>query len=41
MNFLIGVIVGITVATVGVSGIASYLDKAVDQTKLIVKENVK
>jgi len=41
MNFLFGVFVGIVISTVGVSGLASYLDKAVDQTKVIVKENIK
>ncbi len=41
LNFIFGIFVGIAVATVGFSGIANYLDKAVDQTKVIIKDNVK
>lgn len=41
LNFIFGIFVGITVSTVGFSGIANLLDKAVDQTKVIVRENVK
>lgn len=41
LNFVFGIFVGITVATVGFSGVASFLDKAVDQTKIVIKDNVK
>jgi hypothetical protein len=41
LNFIFGIFVGITVSTVGFSGLANYLDKAVDQTKVVIKENVK
>jgi len=37
-NFISGVIVGIIVATVGFSGVARVMDKAVDKTKQIVQE---
>jgi hypothetical protein len=41
LNFIFGIFVGIAVATVGFTGIASMLDKGVNQTKVIIKENVK
>lgn len=41
LNLVIGFFLGIVVATVGFSGVATYLDKVVDETKVIVKENVK
>jgi|694.fasta_scaffold19111_22 hypothetical protein len=41
LNLIFGIFIGIAVATVGFSGIASFLDKAVDQTKIVIKENVK
>ena len=37
MNFIVGVIVGILLATVGVSGVARYIDQGVDQTQAIVR----
>ena len=37
-NFISGVIVGIIVATIGFSGVARVMDKAVDKTKQIVQE---
>jgi hypothetical protein len=40
-NFISGVIVGIIVATVGFSGVARVMDKAVDKTKEIVQEQAK
>lgn len=33
VNFIIGVIVGIVIATVGVSGVAKFLDKGVEEVK--------
>lgn len=40
-NFIVGTIFGIILATVGASGIAKFIDKGVDQTKVIIQENVK
>ncbi len=40
-NFITGTIFGIILATVGLSGIAKVVDKGVDQTKVIIQENVK
>ena len=37
MNFIVGVIVGIVLATVGVSGVARYIDQGVNQTQAIVR----
>jgi capsular polysaccharide biosynthesis protein len=41
MNFLIGFIFGIVVATVGFSGFASFADKQIDSAKEVIRENVK
>ena len=41
MGYLISFLLGIFVATVGVSGAASVLDKAVKQTQAYMKESVK
>lgn len=41
MNFIVGVIVGIVIATVGFSGIAKMADKGVDKVKEITIEQVK
>ena len=41
MNFVIGVIVGVVISTVGVSGVASFVDKQLDTAKVAIKENVK
>ncbi len=41
INLIFGFFLGITVATVGFSGIASYLDKLLLETKVAIKENVK
>jgi hypothetical protein len=41
MGYLISFLLGIFVATVGVSGAASVLDKAVKQTQEYMKESVK
>ena len=40
-NFLIGVVFGIVVATVGFGGVAKLLDNGVNKTKSIVQEQVK
>jgi hypothetical protein len=40
-KFLVGIVVGITIATVGVSGIAQMIEKGVDTTKSIVQETAK
>jgi hypothetical protein len=37
MNFVTGIIVGVVLATVGVSGVARYVDQGVDQTQAIVR----
>jgi hypothetical protein len=41
MGYLISFLLGIFVATVGVSGAASVLDKAVKHTQEYMKESVK
>jgi hypothetical protein len=41
MNFIVGVIVGVVLATVGVSGVARYIDQGVDQTQTIVRSVTK
>jgi hypothetical protein len=40
-KFLVGIVVGITISTVGVSGIARMVEKGVDTTKNIVQETAK
>jgi hypothetical protein len=37
MNFIVGVIVGVVLATVGVSGVIRYVDLGVNQTQAIVR----
>lgn len=41
MNFIIGVIVGITLVTIGVSGVAHLIDQGVTQTQTIVRSVAK
>lgn len=41
MNFILGVILGIVIATVGFSGIAKMADKGVDKVKEITIEQTK
>ena len=41
VNFIVGVIVGIVIATVGFSGIAKMADKGVDKVKEVTIEQVK
>jgi hypothetical protein len=40
-KFLAGIVVGIAISTVGVSGIARMIEKGVDTTKNIVQETAK
>ena len=40
-NFLMGVVLGIVVATVGFSGIAKMADKGVDKVKEVTIEQAK
>ena len=37
MNFIMGVIVGITVVTIGVSGVTRLIEQGVTQTQNIVR----
>jgi hypothetical protein len=41
MNFIVGVILGIMIASVGVSGVAQIADSGIDKVKTIVKEGAK
>ena len=41
MNFIVGVITGIVIATVGFSGIARMADKGVDKVKEVTIEQAK
>lgn len=41
MNFIVGVIVGIVIATVGFSGIARMADRGVDKIKEVTVEQAK
>lgn len=41
MRLLIGFILGFVVATVGISNLASFTDRQVENAKEIVRENVK
>jgi capsular polysaccharide biosynthesis protein len=41
INLIIGFILGVTVATVGFSGVASFADKQIDSAKEAIRENVK
>ena len=38
-NFLLGVIVGIVISTVGLSGVAQMIDRGVGATKTIIQNN--
>ena len=40
-KFIVGVVVGIVISSVGVSGIARLVDKGVDQTKTVIQEQAK
>jgi hypothetical protein len=41
MKLILAFVAGMFVATVGVSGVANAVDKAVNQTQVIMKETVK
>jgi hypothetical protein len=41
IKFLVGVFVGITISSVGVSGLAHIVDKGIDQTKMAIQEQAK
>jgi len=41
MQLLIGIILGIMIATVGVTGVAKIADSGVDKVKTIIKEGDK
>jgi hypothetical protein len=41
MQFIIGVILGIMIATIGVTGVAKMADSGVDKIKTIIKEGDK
>jgi len=41
MQLLIGIILGIMIATVGVTGVAKIADSGVDKVKSIIKEGNK
>ena len=40
-KFLVGIVVGITISTVGLTGVARMVEKGVDTTKSIVQETAK
>jgi hypothetical protein len=40
-NFLLGVVVGIILATVGCSGIVQWTDSHIDKAKTIIKEETR
>lgn len=41
IKILIGIVIGITISTVGLSGIARIVDKGVDTTKTVILENAR
>lgn len=41
IRFLLGVVVGIVIATVGLNGLASIADAQVEKFKTAIKENAK
>ena len=41
MRFILGVIVGIVIATIGFSGVAKLLDRGVDKVKEVATEQAK
>ena len=40
-KFIVGVLVGIAVSSVGLTGIARLVDRGVDQTKTVIQENAR
>lgn len=41
MNFIVGILTGIVLSTVGATGVAKWIDKGVESTKTVIQENVK
>ena len=41
INFLVGIVVGITISTVGLTGVARMVDQGVDVTKSLIQNNAK
>lgn len=41
VQFALGTVFGIVIATIGVSGIATVADKGIEQTKVVVQEAAK
>ena len=40
-NFLVGVVFGIIISTIGLSGIANMVDRGVQSTKTVIQEQAK
>ena len=40
-NFLVGVVFGIIVSTIGLSGVANLVDRGVQSTKAVIQEQAK
>jgi hypothetical protein len=40
-KFIVGVLVGIAISSVGLTGIARLVDRGVDQTKTIIQDNAR
>jgi hypothetical protein len=40
-KFIVGVIVGIAVSSVGLTGIARLIDRGVEQTKTVIQDNAR
>lgn len=40
-KFIVGVIVGIAISSVGLSGLARVVDKGIDQTKTVIQDQAK
>ena len=41
INFLVGVVFGIVISTVGLTGVARMVDQGVDTTKSLIQNNAK
>jgi len=40
-KFLVGVVVGIAISSVGLTGLARMVDRGVDQTKTVIQDQAK
>ena len=40
-KFIVGVVVGIAISSVGLSGLVRVVDKGIDQTKTVIQEQAK